>query len=265
MRDTTSGYYHRDELLSMGFASLGENILLSRKARIYGADKISLGSCVRIDDFAILSGKIEIGSFVHIGASSNITGSDIGVCIKDFCGISSHVRIFAISDDYTGESMTNPWIPDQFKRLQKAPITLEKHCIIGSGSMLLAGAYLAEGVSIGAMSLVLRKTKAWGVYFGIPAKRIKERSRNILKLEKQFLDSLSSDGGGGVRYLPCLSLRKRFLESLSHFPFLPAFLSDALDIYPIKIRPTPLDIANREKISFSPQKSISRKHQCKVS
>jgi hypothetical protein len=29
--------------------------------------------------------------------------------------------------------------------------------------------------------------KAWGIYAGIPAKRIKERSKNLLLLEEKFL------------------------------------------------------------------------------
>lgn len=191
------GYYSQEELQTLGFASIGENILLSRLARVYGASNISIGSNVRIDDFVILSGKIDIGNFVHIGASSIITGSDIGIEIKDFCGISNHVKILAISDDYSGETMSNPCISTEYKQLQKHHIILEKHCIIGSGSTILPNAYLAEGVAVGAMSLIVRKTSPWGIYFGIPAKRIKERKRNILELEKDFVLKYAHTGGGG--------------------------------------------------------------------
>lgn len=192
-----NGYYSQEELKAFNFASLGENILISRLARIYGAQNISIGNNVRIDDFVILSGKIDIGNYVHIGASSNITGSDIGVEIKDFCGISNHVRILAISDDYSGETLSNPCIPLEYKKIQKHHIILEKHCIVGSGSVILPNAYLAEGVAIGSMSMVIRKTNPWGIYFGIPAKRIKERSNKLLKLEKTFLEQFEISQGGG--------------------------------------------------------------------
>ncbi|ANV98758.1 hypothetical protein BBW65_03955 [Helicobacter enhydrae] len=190
------GFYTQNEIQELGFVRVGKNVLISKNAKIYGASKISIGSNVRIDDFCILSGRIEIGDFVHLGASSNITGSDVGVIIKDFCSISSHVRIFAISDDYTGEGMTNPCIPNHFKQIQKQRIILEKHCIIGSGSMIIPKAYLAEGVAVGAMSLLVRETKPWGVYFGIPAKRIKERKKDILQLEQEFLKTQNIMGGG---------------------------------------------------------------------
>ncbi|WP_233709535.1 acyltransferase [Helicobacter pametensis] len=192
------GFYSPQELQSMGFASVGDNVLLSRLARVYGASNISIGNNVRIDDFVILSGRIDIGNFVHIGAFASITGSDIGVTIKDFCSLSNHVKVLAISDDYSGETMTNPCIPLSYKDIHKYHIILEKHCIVGSGSTILPNAYLAEGVAIGAMSLVIRKTNTWGVYFGTPAKRIKERKKNLLQLEKQFLKNFKNLQGGGI-------------------------------------------------------------------
>ena len=88
-----AGHYTDSELREMGFASLGKNVLISRLARIYGASKMSLGDNIRIDDFVILSGKITIGSFVHIGAFASITGGSAGVSIGDFCGMSSQSKI----------------------------------------------------------------------------------------------------------------------------------------------------------------------------
>lgn len=187
--------------MSLGFSSIGKNVLISRFSRVYGTSNISIGNNVRIDDFVILSGKINIGNYVHIGASSNITGSDIGVEIKDFCGISNHVKILAINDDYSGSTMTNPCISQKYKDIYKHKIILEKHCIIGSGSTILPNAYLAEGVAIGTMSLVVRKTNPWGIYFGIPAKRIKERKKDLLKLEQEFLNNATNLSGGGGKAL----------------------------------------------------------------
>ena len=63
-----NSFYSQEELQSMGFKELGANVLVSRKASIYGAEKISLGNNVRVDDFSILSGRIEIGNHVHIAA-----------------------------------------------------------------------------------------------------------------------------------------------------------------------------------------------------
>jgi acetyltransferase-like isoleucine patch superfamily enzyme len=51
----------------------------------------------------------------------------------------------------------------------------------------MPGANIAEGCSVGAMSMVNKKTTPWGIYVGIPAKRVKERNKEVLKLEKKFL------------------------------------------------------------------------------
>jgi len=51
---------------------------------------------------------------------------------------------------------------------------------------ILPGVTLEDGVAVGALGLVNRDCKAFGVYCGISAKRIKERKRDLLILEKQF-------------------------------------------------------------------------------
>ena len=55
-----NNFYDAQELKEFGFAKVGINVLISRKASIYGAKNMSIGSNVRIDDFCILSGKITI-------------------------------------------------------------------------------------------------------------------------------------------------------------------------------------------------------------
>jgi acetyltransferase-like isoleucine patch superfamily enzyme len=53
--------------------------------------------------------------------------------------------------------------------------------------VILPGVTLEEGASIGAMSLVTKSTDPWSVYFGIPAKRLKSRKRELLALEQAYL------------------------------------------------------------------------------
>ncbi len=50
------GYYLTEkDLQDFGFKSLGQNVRISSDARIYGAENISIGNNVRIDDFVILA------------------------------------------------------------------------------------------------------------------------------------------------------------------------------------------------------------------
>ena len=63
-------FYSPEELKALGLKEYGEDVRISRKCSIYGAGNISLGSHVRIDDFCLLSGKISLGSYVHIAAGA---------------------------------------------------------------------------------------------------------------------------------------------------------------------------------------------------
>lgn len=51
----------------------------------------------------------------------------------------------------------------------------------------MPGVTLVKGTSIGAMSLVLKDTKFWSIYVGNPAKKIRNKSKDLVKLEKQYL------------------------------------------------------------------------------
>ena len=184
-----SGFYTQEELHTLGFASVGNNVLLSRYARIYGASNISIGSNVRIDDFVILSGKIEIGNFVHIGAFSSITGGKAGVRIGDFCGMSSQSKIFATTDDFVNGYLVGPCVPMEMRNVIEKPVLLTKHCHIGSHSLVLPGSIFELGACLGPMSLNMgRKFKEWSYYQGNPAKKIYNiNKKNILQCESKIL------------------------------------------------------------------------------
>ncbi len=183
-----NSFYSDTELKDIGFGSLGENVLISRKSSIYSPETIMIGSNVRIDDFCILSGNIEIGSNVHIAAYTALYGGKAGIKVCDFANISSRVCVYAVSDDFSGEYMTNPMIPDKYKNVQNVPVIISRHVIIGSGSTVLPGVILEEGTAVGAMSLCKASTKPWTIYAGIPAKELRKRDKNVLALERCFLN-----------------------------------------------------------------------------
>ena len=186
-------YLSTEQLEKMGFKFLGENVKISDKVSIYDPEKIEIGDHSRIDDFCILSGVITIGKYCHITPYCLLAGGIPSILIEDFCTLAYGVKIFSQSDDYSGESMTNSLIPKKFKQEIKKQVTIKKQSIIGSNSVIFPGVTLENGSAIGAMSLVLKSTTPWGIYHGIPAKKVKNRSRNILTLEKQFLKELNND------------------------------------------------------------------------
>lgn len=179
----------RSQIESMGFATVGKNVQISAQASFYGVGRIHIGNNVRIDDFCVLSageGGIQIGNYIHIAVFTSLIGAG-KIELADFCNLSSRVSIYSSSDDYSGATMTNPTVPDKYKNVQHAPVCLGRHVIVGSGTVILPGIRLEEGVAIGALSLVTKDCLAFGVYAGNPAKRIKERKRDLLVLEQRYL------------------------------------------------------------------------------
>ncbi len=183
-----NSFYTDSEISQLGLRSFGKNVLLSKKASIYSAENITLGNNVRIDDFCILSGKVDIGDYVHIAAYSALYGSSEGIKIDDFANVSSRVAIYAVNDDYLGYGMTNPLIPARYKKIINGKVTIEKHVIIGSGCTILPNTHLHRGCAIGCMSLVKNDCDEFIIYAGIPAKKIKDRKKDFLALESQFLE-----------------------------------------------------------------------------
>jgi dTDP-4-amino-4,6-dideoxy-D-glucose acyltransferase len=180
----------QDELMAMGFGSLGKNVLLSSKGSYYNTQNMYLGDYVRIDDFCIISagaGGIRIGRNVHISAFASVVGQ-APIDFEDFSGISNKVAVFSSTDDFI-KGMTNPTVPDRFRKLKHIAVRLGRHAVVGSNSVLLPGSELGEGTSVGALSVVRGKLEPWSVYLGNPAKRIMARSRGILRLEEELLAS----------------------------------------------------------------------------
>jgi galactoside O-acetyltransferase len=179
----------RDHIEKMGFAAIGENVQISDRASFYNAAQITLGNHVRIDDFCVLAagaGGIFIGDHVHIAVSSSIIGAG-KIMLSDFAGLSARVSIVSSSDDYSGEALTNPTVPAQYRKVTQADVFIGKHVIIGTGSVVLPGVTIEEGVAVAALSLVWKDCKAFGLYAGNPARRMQERSRALLDLEKKLL------------------------------------------------------------------------------
>ncbi len=180
-------YYTNEQLQKLGFKYIGKNVKISDKASFYNCDQIEIGDNSRIDDFCVISGKVTIGRNVHIAPFCLVAGGELGVTFEYFSGLAYQVQVFTQSDDYSGRTLTNPTIPDEYKKEMKKEVILGKHSIVGAGSIIIPGVILAEGTSVGALSLVRKKTEEWSVYLGNPSKKIMNRKKDLLELEKKYL------------------------------------------------------------------------------
>lgn len=182
-------YFTQEQLTQLGFKYIGKNVKISDKASFYNCDQIEIGDNSRIDDFCVISGKIKIGRNVHITPMCLVAGGEKGITFEDFTTIAYGVQVFTQSDDYSGKTMTNSTIPKEYKNEFMQKVILKRYSIVGAGSIIMPGVILAEGTSIGAKSLVLKSTEPWGIYVGNPVKRLKDRTKDLLELEKQYLEN----------------------------------------------------------------------------
>ena len=118
----------------------------------------------------MFSGAITLGRHVHVAACVFSNVGDPGVLLDDFAGLASRVCIYAQPDDYGGEWLTCPTVPAEF----------------GAASVLLPGVTVGDGSAVGAMSLPTRTVAPGGIYVGVPARRVRDRSDRILQIESKL-------------------------------------------------------------------------------
>lgn len=186
-------YLNEEQIANIGFKSIGYNVLISDRVSFYGADRISIGNDVRIDDFCLISAGIlgiDIGSHVHLAAGCYLFGME-KITLSDFSGLSSRVSIYSSSDDYMGHALTNPTIPEDYRNIESLPVFLGRHVIVGSGSIILPGSHLDDGVAIGALCLVNTYCESFGVYAGNPLRFVKERNKGLLVKEAHLNNKIN--------------------------------------------------------------------------
>lgn len=187
-------FLSRGALETLGFAKLGEDVLIHSTAVIVDCSKISLGSRIRIDPYVIVStrGGVTFGNNVHLGGHSVVAGH-AAVHFDDFVNISHYVGIYTSNEDISGRTLSNPTVRG-FGAARTASIYFGRHSGVGAGSLVLPGARFAEGSILGALSRISRPMKPWTTYAGIPARRMRERRREVLADEQQYLASLNKCG-----------------------------------------------------------------------
>jgi len=184
-----SAFLTREALKSLGFQRLGDDVLVHSTAVIVDCSKIALGSRVRIDPYVVISnrGGVILGNNIHIGSHSVLAGHG-AINVNDFVNISHHVGIYTSNEDISGRSLSHPTVPGGMART--ASIAFARHSGVGAGSLVLPGAQFGEGTILGAMSRVGRPLKPWTLYTGIPARRSRERRRDILDMADEYEASI---------------------------------------------------------------------------
>jgi len=176
-----TSFYAEEELLSMGFKSVGKGCKVSRNAQFYGISNIALGNNVRIDDFCIVSGFVTFGNHIHISPYVVLYGAK-KIEFEDYTGISAHSVVYSAMDDFSGNFLVGSVHLEDLTNVTGGKVLIRQFSQIGVNSVVFPNLTLEEGTVIGACSLVRHSTSAWGIYCGVPAKFLKVRNKNMINL-----------------------------------------------------------------------------------
>lgn len=175
------------QIQALGFKKVGTNVLISDKASIYNAENISIGNNVRIDDFAILSagvGGIEIGSNIHIACHASFIGAG-KITLGDYSNYAAYTCILSSSDDFTGEYLISPVLPDEFRKVKSADVTIKDFVVLGIRTTVLPGVTMGKNSGTGAMTLIKKDVPENELWIGCPATRLMNRMKNKFGIESE--------------------------------------------------------------------------------
>lgn len=160
-------------------------------AKIARPEVVAIDDYCIIDDFTfIVGGKgIHLGKFIHISSFCSITGGGT-LDMEDFSGLSAGCRIITGSDDFSGKSLTNPCVPDEFKPfLHRGHVRVCKHVILGTNTIVHPDVTIGAYAATGSGTIVTRNLEPEGIYVGVPARRVGDRfSRDLDRLEAELIE-----------------------------------------------------------------------------
>jgi galactoside O-acetyltransferase len=174
-------YYDENELRSMGYKSVGADVRVSKTAIMKHPEFVSIGDHVAIDPFTYISTQMEIGNYIHIATGTAIIGGEKSKLImENYSFFAPHCTVVCGTDDYIGEGLGGPTIPAQYRKTTFGTIILKKYSGMGAHVVVMPNVVIGEGSVTGACTLVTKSLDPWGIYIGIPAKRIKDRKRDLI-------------------------------------------------------------------------------------
>ncbi len=184
----SSDYLDNSEINKLDFHSIGNNVQISNSVKFYNCELIKIGNNVRIDANTVITAsneEVNIGSYIHIGVNCYINGS-FGLELNDFTALSAGTNLFTSSDDYSGNHMTNPMVPNKLTNPLNGKVIIQRYVNIGSNTVIMPNLSIGEGSVVGALSFVNKSIKPWGIYFGSPVKRVGERKKTVIELSKNL-------------------------------------------------------------------------------
>tara|TARA_R110002096_G_scaffold91753_8_gene207665 strand:- start:9762 stop:10175 length:414 start_codon:yes stop_codon:yes gene_type:complete len=128
--------------------------------------KLQIGRSVNISN----PSTVVFGDNVVVNADVYLVSSEFPIIIGNDCLIAPRCFIQTLNHNYERKNVV---INKQGYR--GAGVFIEEDCWLAYGTMLMPGVTIRKGSVLSAGSVVTKSTESYGVYAGVPAKKIKER------------------------------------------------------------------------------------------
>ena len=170
------------------FKCCGNDVHIYPYVVIVNPLNLSLGEHIVISEFVhMMVGKgSKLEGYNHVGPSCVIGGGG-ELTMGKFSNVSGGCRIYTGSDNFQGEALIGPTVPNVFRKVMRSYVRIGRYAILGAGVIVMPGVNIGEGAVIGAGSLVLKDVEDWSINVGNPLRKIKVRlSSVILGMEREL-------------------------------------------------------------------------------
>jgi acetyltransferase-like isoleucine patch superfamily enzyme len=168
MKTHGSGEFSLDQ-----FRRIGENVVFEPGVLVFHPENIELGSHIYIGHYSILKGyynnQMVIGDGTWIGQGCFFHSAG-GLTIGKNVGIGPGVKILTSS-----HSLEEHDLPILRSPIRFASVLVRDNCDIGTGSIILPGVQIGQGVQVGAGSVVTDNIEDYAIVAGVPARLIRYR------------------------------------------------------------------------------------------
>jgi acetyltransferase-like isoleucine patch superfamily enzyme len=166
-----SGFYCQDSPQ----VTLSDNVAFFPNCFIQGNGELTVAHKVTFYPntyFSTASGNafIRVGHTSHFAPGCALYGGG-GLQIGPYCNIAAHVVLATVQHS----PLIHEGKPMAIAPGSSGPITLEEDIWIGTNASVTPNTFVAKGCIIGANAVVTRDTEPFGLYVGVPAKRLRDR------------------------------------------------------------------------------------------
>lgn len=174
--------------------SVGDDVHIATGFHCQGSPRVVLGSRVTLQPWCFLTGSglvevaddvdfgpntffstggadglIRVGSHSHCAPGCVLYGGG-GLILGEYCNIAAHTVMATVQHDPARHD-----VPMALSPSQSGPITLERDVWVGANATIMMNTFVAEGCIIAANAALTRDTEPYGLYGGVPARRIRDR------------------------------------------------------------------------------------------